>query len=74
MRCHEIIGRVIDAWDDIGVALRIRCPKDDHTVELMRSLERADVGADVVEMSRLVFTRDQVVGTVGLVRGDEVGV
>jgi hypothetical protein len=37
-------------------------------------LEVSDIGSDVVEMSLLVVTGDEIVGSVGLVGSDEVGV
>ncbi len=70
----EIVGCIIHARDDIGVALRIGGPEHHDIVKVVSRLEFADIGPDVLEMSGLVGTRDQVIDAVGLIGGYEVRV
>ena len=71
---QEVIGGVVDARDDIGVALGVGGPEDDNTVELVVLLELPDIGTNLIKVSLLIFAREQVVGTSFLVGSDEVGV
>jgi hypothetical protein len=52
-RREEIIGGIVHAGDDLGVSLRIGCPEDDEVVEIVRGLEAADVGPEVLKVSLL---------------------
>ncbi len=71
---EDVVGSVVDAGDDVGVALGVGGPENNHLVETVLSLEVADVLADVVEVNLLVVAGDEVVGAVGLVAGDVLGV
>ncbi len=37
----EIVGSVVDAWNNVGITLSVGCPQDDHFVEAIRFLEGA---------------------------------
>ena len=71
---QEVVGGIVHPGENLGVALGIGRPKDDDAVERMGRLEVANVAPDVLEVGLLVGTGDQVVGAVGLVGGDEVGI
>lgn len=71
---QEVVGRVVDRGENVGVSLGVGGPEDDDRVELVVRLEGANVGADMLEVGLLVVTGNQVVGPVGLVGSDKVGV
>ncbi len=73
-RLEQVVGRVVDAGQDLGVALGVGGPDDDDLVEAVLALELADVGTDLVDVRRLGLTGEGVVGTLLLVLGDKVGV
>ena len=70
----EVVGGIVHSRANLGVALGIGRPEHDDAVERMGGFEVANVAADVLEVGLLVGTGDQVVGAVGLVGGDKVGV
>jgi hypothetical protein len=57
-RGEEVLGSVVDARDDFGVTFSVGRPENDEVVERVGLLERADVGADALEVGLLVITRD----------------
>ena len=71
---EEVFGSVVDSGDDLGVSFSVGSPENNDIVELVVGLEVSDIGSDVVEMGLLVVTGDEVIGSIGLVSGDEVGV
>ncbi len=73
-RGEEVVGGVVDAGDQVGVALGVGSPEYDDTVEAVVLLELADIRADVVQVRLLVVAGNQVVGAGLLVRSNEVGV
>lgn len=73
-RLEERLGGIVDSGDDVGVSLSVGGPEHNDAVELVVSLERSNVVSNVLEMSSLVITWNQVVGSIGLVGSDEVGV
>jgi hypothetical protein len=73
-RGEKVLGGVVDARNNVGVAFSVGRPENDEVVERVGLLERADVGANSLEVGLLVIAGDEVVRTVRLVRGDKVGV
>lgn len=71
---EEVLGSVVDSGDDLGVSFSVGGPEDDDIVELVVGLEVSDISSDMVEVGLLVITGDEVIGSIGLVGGDEVGV
>jgi hypothetical protein len=71
---QEVVGCIVDRGQDVGVSLGIGGPENDNRVELVVRLEGANVGANMLEVGLLVVAGDQVVGPVGLVGSDKVGV
>lgn len=71
---EEVLGGVVDARDDVRVTLGVGCPEDDDLVKIVSGLELADVATDMLQMSLLVISGDQVVCASFLVGGDEVRV
>lgn len=71
---EQVLGSVVDTWKDLGVSLSVGGPEDDQVVEIILRLEVADVGPEFLEVLLLVVTGNEVVGSVCLVGGDEVGV
>lgn len=71
---EEVVRGVVDAGDELRVALGVGGPEDDDVVEAIGSLELADVAPDLLEVDSLVGTGEDVVGTLLLVRVDERGV
>lgn len=66
---QEIVGRVVDAVDQIGVSLRVGGPENDDLVETVLGLEVADVLANAVEIGLLVVAvaGQDIVGSLALV-------
>ena len=71
---QEIFGSVIDTVNDLGIALGVGGPNDDDLVQCMLVFESLDVVANMLDMSPLVVSGDQVVGAGRLIRGDEGGI
>lgn len=71
---EQVVGGVVDAIDERRETLGVGGPDDNDLVKVVSSLEVADVGTDVVDVGLLVRAGDDVVGAVGLVGGDKVGV
>jgi len=71
---EEVFGSVVDSGDDLGVSFSVGGPENNDIVELVVGLEVSDIGSDVVEVGLLIVTGDQVIGSIGLIGGDEVGV
>lgn len=71
---EQVVGRVIDTRDDVGVSLGVGGPQDDDIVELIVLFEVSDIGPDVVQVGLLVIAGNQIVSPVSLVGCDEVGV
>ena len=71
---EQVVGGIVDPRDDIGVSLSVGGPEDNDVVESVVSLEASDILSNVVEVSLLVVSRDQVIGSIGLIRSDKVGV
>ena len=70
---EEVVGGVVDTGDDLGETLGVGGPEDDHLVKGVGLLEAADVTTDLLEVLALA-AGEEVVGTVSLVGGNEVGV
>jgi len=68
---EEVLLGVVDAGDDLGVALSVGSPEDDDLVEAVGRLELANVLADLLEVSRLVLAGNDVVGALSLAVGGE---
>lgn len=68
----QVGGRVVDAGDELRVALGVGGPEDDDRVEPVLGLEGPDVVAELVKVSLLVFAGDDVVGALLLVGVDAV--
>ena len=73
-RGHQVGARVVDARDQFGESLRVRCPQDDHLVEPIGRLELAYVGAQLRQVLALVLALDQIVGTLLLIGRYEIGI
>lgn len=71
---EEVLGSIVDTWDDLGVTLSVGGPENNDVVESVVLLEVSNIGSNMVEMSLLVVTGDKVVGSVSLVGCDEIGV
>lgn len=71
---EEVLLGVVHADGDVRVALRVGGPEDDDLVESVGGLEVANVLANVLEVSELRLSGDDVVGALLLVRVDELGV
>lgn len=71
---EEVVGRVVDAGEDLRVSLGVGSPDDNDLVEVVLALELADVGTDLVDVSSLGLAREGVVSTLLLVLSDKVGV
>jgi hypothetical protein len=72
---HQVGGGVVDAGDEIGVALGVGGPEDDDFVQAVGGLEVSDVFAEVLDVLHAGFgAGNHVVGTVFLVGGNEVRV
>jgi hypothetical protein len=68
---QEIFGGIIDTRNNLSVAFGVGGPNDDDLVQSMLVLECLDVVANVLDMSPLVVSGDQVVGTGRLIGGDK---
>lgn len=53
---EEVVGGIVDASDDVAVALGVRSPEHNDTIQIVLSLELADIGPNVLEMSELIGT------------------
>ena len=72
---EEVVGGVVDALNQLGVTLGVGSPEDDDLVEAVGSLEVANVLADLLNVLHAgLGAGENVVGTVLLVGGNEVGV
>jgi hypothetical protein len=71
---EQVISGIVDTRDDIAVTLSVGGPEDDDAVQPVLLLELADIVADVLKVSLLVRTWDQVIRTSFLVGSDEVRV
>lgn len=72
---EEVVRGVVDAGDDVGVALGVGSPHDNDLVEAVVLLELTDVTAELLDVSHAgLGALENVVGTVLLVGGDEVRV
>jgi hypothetical protein len=68
---EEVLLGVVDAGDDLGVALSVGSPEDDDLVEAVGRLELANVLADLLEVGSLVLAGNDVVGALSLAVGGE---
>ena len=71
---QQVVGGVVDALDQRGETLSVGGPDDNDLVEVVGSLEVADVSTDLLDVGMLVSAGENVVSTVRLVSGNEVGV
>lgn len=72
---EQVVGRVVDARDKVGVALRVGGPHDNDLVEAVLLLELANVGLDLLDVSHAgLAALEDIVGTVLLVGGNKVGI
>jgi hypothetical protein len=71
-RGQEVVRRVVDTRNNIAVPLGVRSPKDNNSVKTIVILELANIGANVLEMSLFVVSRDEVISASLLVGGDEI--
>jgi hypothetical protein len=71
---QEIVGGIVNARNDVGIALGVSGPHDDDFVQSMLMLESPNVVANMPDMSPLVVARDQIVSAIRLIGGDEGGV
>lgn len=71
---EQVVRRVVQAGHQLGEALRVGGPEDDHLVQAVGRLELLDVSADGGQVGALVSAGQHVVGALALVGGDEVGV
>ncbi len=72
---HEVLGGVVDTWDELSEALGVGSPEDNDLVKTVGGLEIAHVLADLLNVLHAgLITRDQVISTILLVGGDEVWV
>ena len=68
---QEVVGGVVDAFDDVREAFRVRGPQHDDFVQVVGRLEVANVGADLLHLLRH-GTGFHVVRTVFLVGGNKI--
>lgn len=71
---QEIFSGIIDTGNDLGITLGVGGPNDDDLVQSMLVLEGFNVAANMLDVSPLVVSGDQVVGTGRLIGGDEGGI
>jgi hypothetical protein len=69
---HQVLGCVVDSVFQLAEPFGIGGPEDDHLVTLVLELEVSDVASDHLQVRHLVVALQDVVGSVGLVGGDEV--
>ncbi|CAG8678659.1 9423_t:CDS:2, partial [Acaulospora colombiana] len=73
-RFQEVVGGVVDALDDLAIALSVGGPENDDAVTSVGFLELANILAEVLEVGLLVGTGDKVIRTFLLVGSDKVRV
>lgn len=73
-RLEQVISSVVDTGDDLGVTFGVGGPNNDDLVEVVLTLELANVGTDLVDVSSLGVTGKGVVSTLLLVLSDKVRV
>jgi len=72
---EEVVGRVVDAGDEVGEALGVCGPEDNDAVETVGGLEVANIFAKLLDVGVAGFgAGDQIVGAIFLVGRDEVGI
>ena len=72
---EQVVGRVVDASDDVGVPLSVGSPEDNDLVQAVSSFEVTNVLTEMFNVLHASLgARDHVVGAVLLVGGNEVGV
>lgn len=54
---EQVVGRIVDAVDQVGVTFGVGGPEDDDLVEVVGGLEVANVLADLLEVLALVVAR-----------------
>jgi len=74
-RVDQVVGGVVDARNDVGIPFSVGGPHDDHLVQVVLSLEVTDILLDPLHVSPAgLVSLDDVVRTILLVGGDEIGV
>ena len=63
---EQVLLGVVDAGDDLGVALSVGSPENNDLVQPVGGLEVADVLANLLEVSRLVLAGQDVVRALSL--------
>ena len=72
---HQVVGGVVDAGDDVGVALCVGSPEHDDLVELVGRLEVSDVFAEMLNvLDAGLGAGNDIVCAIFLVGSNEVGV
>lgn len=72
-RREQRLLRVVDAGNELAVALRVGGPEDDDLVESVGGLEVADVLADLLEVRLLGRSWQNIVGTLLLAASARCG-
>jgi hypothetical protein len=73
-RVQEVIGCIVDSRNDVAVPLSVGSPEDDDAIKVIVLLKLANIGTDVLKVSLLISTRDEIVSALLLVSSDKVGV
>lgn len=68
---EEVVGSIVDSLDDLSISLGVCSPDNNNFVQAVFLLELVDIGADLLDVGPFIVAGDQVVGTSGLIRGDE---
>lgn len=68
---QQILAGIVDPGTNFGKFFGIGGPQKDYGIERISGLKFANVAANLIDL--LGFgTRDQIVGAIGLIRGDEI--
>ncbi len=71
---EQIVGGIVDPWNDICVSFRVGCPENDYLVKFVVGSEFSNVSSKMIEVSLFVVARNQVVRTISLIGSDEIRV
>lgn len=73
-RMKQVVRRIVHAGDDLATSLRVGTPHYNDFVHAVDLFKVSEVISQLVEMGLLVASRQHVIGTGALVRGNPVGV
>ena len=70
----EVFSSIVHTRNDIGVTFRIGGPQDNHLVQLVFLLETAHISTNMLQVSLLVISGNDVISSIALIRSNVIRV